>query len=74
MQTQRRGIIVLESGKWEEVPEFGLDRDLIAWPLAMPETKGEPPKVLTSEDFYKRHKIEHEDFYVFLQMPKLFSR
>lgn len=75
MQPQPRGIIILEGGKWEMVPEFGLDRELITWPLAMPEIRaGELPKAVSAEDFYRRYKVEGEDLFVFLKIRTPFSR
>lgn len=63
---QRRGFIILESGRWESVLEHLVDQEVLTWPPVLPlSTPGEAAKMLDSADFYRRHVVGEGEFYVF---------
>lgn len=62
---KRRGLIILEGGRWESVPEHLLDQEVITWPPLLPATQpGEAAKMLSNADFYRRHVVGEGEFYV----------
>ena len=63
---QRRGIIILEGGRWESVPEHLIDQEVLTWPPVLPVSKpGEAAKMLSNADFYRRHVVGEGELYVF---------
>ena len=62
----RRGLIILEGGRWESVPEHLLDQEVLTWPPVLPATvPGEATKMLNNTDFYRRHVVGEGELYVF---------
>lgn len=62
----KRGIIILDNNTWAEVPATMLEDEEITWPPGMPaKPAGSPVKVLSLEDFYRRHEVVPDEFYVY---------
>jgi len=63
----RRGRIVLRDGTVEDVPDFLLDDEEIAWPPTLPEKRaGAPVRYLSASDFYRRHEIIEGQAFLYL--------
>ncbi|HKV71408.1 MAG TPA: hypothetical protein VJN62_09185 [Gemmatimonadales bacterium] len=62
----KRGWVVFDDGKVEEIPAFLVDHEEILWPPIMPEKKpGQPATYFRPSDLYRRYEVVPDEAYAF---------
>jgi hypothetical protein len=68
----RKAIILFSDGTWQWLPEPVIDREEITWPLGLPKIEpGKPVKMLSQDDFYRRHELIKGIFFVYVKDSSL---